>query len=675
MRARIFSWETGVLALIVIAVAIPVALFGLSLVGFVVMPDELGYVKQAIAFGRGEPQTPGDFWFNSWAQLNPLLLAPFYKLFSTTTAFDLAHVMNAFLMASAAIPVWLLARRVLPWRPAALLVAALSVSIPWVGMAGTLMTEPVAYLASCWATLAMVNAVARPGGRSDLLALAALGLAFVARTQLIVLAPALVLAVLLHELLRNGGSLPACITRAWRNHRVLWLAVALAGVGVLVTNGLDDLLGNYIAPTQGALLPPGTLASARELLTYVVVGIGVLPLPLAAAWVATSLGRGVGADAHAFACVTVCVVPVLTIVGGAFTVGFTAGINDRYLFYVAPLLFTGMAAALLDRPRGSTIALLAAGAAACAIVAASALVQEGPSLVSPSMAFHVVLPGPDTIALVAGGAVAAIAVAARRVPERAMLAVVGGLVLAFCVVETRYTLREVSETQAGASDEFVRQRNWIDRALPKDARAASVVASFGDPVATTAVWWDTSFWNRAVERVYVLPDATRYDQGFVAELVIDPRTGRVPSLDSYRYVVRAAEDARFGLRGSRTVASHAGVSILEGERPYRAEWYMDSPDAPDGEIAPGSSVRIRVFPPGAAAVERVTVDIRARPIPGRRQSFEIRGAGAVRTGRLAPGSRTQVVLPLDLAGGPKDIVIRSGDAPAALRLLSVLPVQ
>src|SRR4051812_907891 len=116
---------------IVAAGAIPAILLALSLTEFVVMPDELGYVKQATQFGRAELVLPGDLWFNSWSLLPPLLLAPFYHWLSSTSAFDLGHAAGAIVMATTAIPVYLLARRVLSSQLVAYLVALLSVAVPW----------------------------------------------------------------------------------------------------------------------------------------------------------------------------------------------------------------------------------------------------------------------------------------------------------------------------------------------------------------------------------------------------------------------------------------------------------------------------------------------------------------------------------------------------------------
>src|SRR4051812_19871841 len=141
------SWvlEALPVAGIVLLAGAAAAAFALQLSEFVIMPDELGYVKQAVVLSHGEIPTPGSFWFNSWALLHSLMLAPFYRFAATTTAWDVARIVGAFVMASAAIPAYLLTRQVLASRVAALLVAALSVAVPWLAMAGTVMTEVVAY--------------------------------------------------------------------------------------------------------------------------------------------------------------------------------------------------------------------------------------------------------------------------------------------------------------------------------------------------------------------------------------------------------------------------------------------------------------------------------------------------------------------------------------------------
>src|SRR3954453_11055501 len=265
-------------AAIVLVATIAASLFALQPSQYVVMPDELGYVKQAVVLSHGELPTPGSFWFKSWALLHSALLAPLYRFASTTTAFDAGHVLGALLISSTAIPVYLIARRVLVWRPGGLLAAALSVAVPWLAMSGTMMTEVVAYPAFVWTCLAMLNGISRPGLRGDLLVALALAVAFVSRTQLLLLAPTYVLALVLDVLLRRELSLRGRISEALRAHAPM-IAVVIVGIlGVIAAGSISRVLGNYETPTQGGLFPPGTGGGTGELLGYVVVAGAGVPL-------------------------------------------------------------------------------------------------------------------------------------------------------------------------------------------------------------------------------------------------------------------------------------------------------------------------------------------------------------------------------------------------------------
>ena len=101
-----------------------------------------------------------------YSQLYPLLMAPFYGLLSTTAAFDAVHIFNAVAMASAAVPVYLLARELGIPKPAATVVATASVMTPWMVLATLVFTEAVAYPASAWAILAIHRALAKPSPRA-----------------------------------------------------------------------------------------------------------------------------------------------------------------------------------------------------------------------------------------------------------------------------------------------------------------------------------------------------------------------------------------------------------------------------------------------------------------------------------------------------------------------------
>lgn len=605
--------------LIVLVGAVAASVFALQLVEYVIMPDELSYLKQGIQLSHGELPHPGAIWFTSWALLRPLTIAPAYKLFATPTAFDVAHITGAVLMASTAIPAYLLARRVTRHGIASLVVAALSVFVPWLCMAGSMMSEVVAYPAFTWATLAMVHAIETPGWRSDALFVFALAVAFLARTQLVILAPVFVAAVVLDACVRRAGgsSLPRRLASTARAHGVL-----LAG-GVLVlavgaaTASLKRFLGGYAEPAAGSLFPPGSGHAMHELSAYVVVGIGVVPLALAVAWVVVELIRG--APAGAAPATFLCLAAVLTIVGGTFTVRYTAGINDRYLFYVAPLLFTASAAFLVSAPRDLLwrVAGVAGAAFAFWLVWTSQLAQHGPSLVSPTMAFHDVLSARGSEVGLSGPHLAAVvgvaaAVGALLVPRRVGAAGVAALLLAFGVTETIYTFEKLAATQASAGKTFLDNRNAIDRMLPANARVAAVLAPVGDLAGSVANWWDVTFWNKSVDTVYT-PGGETYDLGSALGMPVDPQTGRIPALDKWPFVVRIGSDTRFGLHASQTVGSAGAFEVVKADRPYRVDWFFHGPDPNSATVAPATSASVRVYgSPGRRTVQLVL----GAPAPG-----------------------------------------------------------
>src|SRR5205823_7940406 len=81
----------------------------------------------------------------SFGAVYPVLISPAYRLFSAVPdAYEAAKAINSVLMSLAAIPAYLLARRVLP-KPPALFAAVLSLALPSLLYTGNLMTENAFY--------------------------------------------------------------------------------------------------------------------------------------------------------------------------------------------------------------------------------------------------------------------------------------------------------------------------------------------------------------------------------------------------------------------------------------------------------------------------------------------------------------------------------------------------
>src|SRR5437764_407629 len=108
------------------------------------MTDELLYERLALSIDRLHSPVPHvhGVVIGSINQLYPLLLASIFASRTVAQGLHLAHVLNAFVMVSAAIPAYLLARRVTRNTWASSLAALLTVIVPWLAR-----REPFAVLA------------------------------------------------------------------------------------------------------------------------------------------------------------------------------------------------------------------------------------------------------------------------------------------------------------------------------------------------------------------------------------------------------------------------------------------------------------------------------------------------------------------------------------------------
>jgi len=119
--------------------------------------------------------------------LYPRLLAPAWTAGSMTTTYALAQAINAVLITLAVIPTYLWARRLLPPVGRVAMVALLLV-MPTGLYVSALVTENAFFHAFLLAALALAVALERPTTRSQLLALAAIGLTCSIRLQALVFA-------------------------------------------------------------------------------------------------------------------------------------------------------------------------------------------------------------------------------------------------------------------------------------------------------------------------------------------------------------------------------------------------------------------------------------------------------------------------------------------------------
>lgn len=648
-----------------------------------VMTDELLYAKLATSIAETHSPLPTvhDASISVFNQLYPLLLAPLYGTLSPPDAFRAAHVQNAVVMASAVFPAYLLGRQVLS-RAWSFAVAVLTVLVPWMVLTGFLMTEVVAYPAFLWAILGLQLAIAAPSPRRDLLAVAALGLAVLARTQFAALAVVLPLAILGHELglaLTAPGATP--IRRRFLDgarqtvlrHRLLAVVYGLGLVAaaiVAIVDSAGSLLGVYaVTVEEGSLLPSSVWSSAVRHLDAVAIGCGLAPLVLGGGWMLATVVHPRSQREHALAVLSLVTVVTLTLEASSFGVRFgTDVVRDRYLFYVVPLLLVGAAAALVA-PRRRSVAI---GAALVTIFFAATAAQlpfttyPGVWVDSPASVLNELLIeqsgglGTGTFVALLGLLVGLVLVLGLLLAPRIPLALaVFAALLAFSVLTLRSEVERVV-TSTGLSGRPLAGSpglvlDWVDSVVPDDAQVALIAFPISTAWDTTAIrWWDLELWNRSITHAYVASDGNfRYTPFPHRTIAIDWSTGEVAATaDAPPFVVAAPGDSRFLLAG-RERAANLGFVVRTVERPYRAVWTTRGLET-DGWTKPNRPATIRVYARDRGGTELVRLRISVRAPTAAPARYRISTTRVTRVAQLAPSTgRTEDVV----VCAPADVTI------------------
>jgi hypothetical protein len=561
-----------------------------------VMTDELLYERLAISIAHGGsplPHVHGDLIANV-NQLYPLLLAPLFHGTLVPPGLHAAHVLNAFVMSSAAVPAYLLARRVTGSVRLSYLVAVLTVCIPWIAISSFLMTEVVAYPAFLWAVLALHQALVAPRARNDVLLLVAIGVAILARTQFAVLLVVVPFAVLIHA---RRAALSA--------HRVLVVAYAglvVTAIALLAAGRLSSALGTYSVTAEGNIFPRGMPHSLVEHLAPIGLGMGIVPFVLGVAWLGTAVVRSRVREHHAFAALAVVVILTLLVEVASYDLRFGQGrLHDRYFFYVVPLVLVAFAAALRDRswsrwPAFASAGLLAVGFAYLPVVhydkfnvdspvafLNGALLDVGGS-VNGARVFLVLLTFVLTaLLLFRRTATVLLVVAALAMPVEA------GLTFNRLFTADGTSGRPLTVDQSVVFD-------WVDRKLGTGAKVTMLPYPFiyGTYWGNVAYWWNVEFWNVSIQR------AAEYEGAFTGTpdtfptipLTFDEATGRA-SVSPSDYVAQAVAETRFALAGD-ILANDRGLELVRTDRPWRAEWLALNLYR-DGWTIPRETGRIRVF--------------------------------------------------------------------------------
>jgi hypothetical protein len=487
-----------------------------------IFDDELIYSKLASSFAN-----TGHFAVRSvnglfgYAPGYPLLISPAYFVFDNGAhAYTAAKGINALLMSLAAVPAYLIGRRLVsPWL--ALAGAVLALALPSVEYTGTIMTENAfypAFLLCVWGFLRMFET---PTLARQALALGLVALAATIRVQALLFAAALgvaIVVVAIAEAARAGEarwSHRRALVRRLDAFRLVWIvlgAAVILGVAVQVARGrsLGGLLGAYGDVTTWDY-SVGTIA---RWFVYHVADLdmysGFLPFAAFVTIAVGALGRAERSrTVTAFGAVSLSLFVCLAVPAAALSAHMQsvgpARIEERNVFYVVPL-FVIATLVWVERglPRGRLAALAAALAAALpGVLPFAKLVNLG--ALSDTFALvplvRRVIDGTIGMSQLPLAVVSAAILGAGVflfVPRRAAM-LVPVAVLVFFVVWQLPLERQLRATSLGLLEGSIGgYREWIDNRIGGNATVAALWSGNVNPTVIT----ENEFFNRSVRRVY-----------------------------------------------------------------------------------------------------------------------------------------------------------------------------
>lgn len=522
VRVPAWAWVGG----LVLAATVFYFLLGRRIAAPWILIDELVYSEGAKSFADTGHFLVRDRTWEHFGPIYPAVISPAWALFSSVPqAYAAAKLINALIISLAAVPAYFLGRRVLSPR-LALVGAVLSVALPSMLYAGTIMTENAFYPLFLAAALLLVLALERPTLWRSAALLAVCTLAFFTRAQAVALIPPILTAPILLVLFRRSGL--RSLKAYWPLYGLTAL-VLLPPVLVELIRGrsVTELFGRY-SFVGNAHYPVGSVLKwfvyhVAELDLY--VGI----VPFAALILLVAVVRRLPDRSQVFTAAAVALSFWLLLVVAAVdqTYTFVHRVAERNMFYAAPLFVIGLLIWIergLPRPRWPTAAAAVAAAALPAVLPLGWMLNI--SIVSDTLALipwwrldlEIGSAGWTRVLLVL--CCVAAGVLFLVFPRRYRL-VLPGLVFAYFIAVMAFVEHDFRRASLGTVGAIGNpQPNWIDETVPRGAQVAIVYTGQTSPITI----WENEFFNRSAGPVYDLGEPT---PGALPEtrVTVDPRTG------------------------------------------------------------------------------------------------------------------------------------------------------
>jgi hypothetical protein len=607
------------------------------------LPDEYIYPSLARSLAEhGRPLIRGA-GVHFPALLEPIVTAPVWLVTDDpVTAFRLTQGIHAVLFSLAAIPAYLLCRRLGLARWLGIAVAALTVAVPDGVYSSTMLADPLAYPLVLSAIYAGVCVVSQPTLRAQLAFTVFSTLGILARIQYVIVP----LAVL-------GAELAADRFRVAQAVRRLWLALVLLIVPpalLLATLGSGRVFGVY-AHGNHALRPLSILHWVGLEAMLLVYSAGWAIVPGALAGLAVVLFRPRGRAEIAFGVTTVLLVVGLLLEAAQIADTDSQRFQERYLFTLVPLLAVAFGLYVKrGLPGRVPVGLLSAGLLLLAArvplsgYAAAHNKDDSPTLwaVLRLEGLTSVGNGSLAFALVAAALSVLVAlVAFRKLPAAAAVVVA----IAACCAMSAGASAFDARTSRGLRGTLPHDIRWVDHARLGNVDLLS------PPGARKEQSWEALFWNTSVKRLLLLGSAPidqfAFKQLRIARdgtLLVDGRPDRRPLLvQTYASTVQLSGVER--VRRERVFDLYRAVGTPR-LRLVAAGRFADKWLAPQGAITvwtkTGGTLELVLALPRNTQVTRMTFT----------------GRGIKRTARVHPGQRTPISFQVP-GGGPWNLHFRS----------------
>jgi hypothetical protein len=564
------------------------------------------------------------------ALLEPLLAAPFWLTGNPEVAYRLTQGLNALAMSLAAIPVYLLARRLGLGKWFGLGCAALAVSFPDLLYASFVMADPIAYPLVLGAVYAGVCALESRSRRAQLAFVGLAGLAAFARLQYVVVPAAFVVAAAVLER-----------RRVLRMH-ALPLGLLAAPVVVAGVLGPSRVLGYYSGIAHLKVGAGSILHWAAVDAMMLAYSAGWILIPGALAGIALAVVRPRFPAERAFAALVVPLALGLYAEAALYASSGSTRYQERYLFTLLPLVAPAFG---LYVTRGWPRRLVLATVAAAMVVLSARVPlsgftaadnkQDSPFLFAVFRLESLLgtANGAFAVAVVAAClSLAAVAVARRR--HGAAVAV--GLSFACAAAASAGAFSFDARNAANVrSSHLPPNLRWIDDTGLRDV---TLVQTPGAPRGRAL---EQLFWNRSVTRVALLRGAFPTD-AFGADPITIAADGRLVARGHALRGPLLVEN--YGVRAVLAGAVRAGRgSSLELWRPAGTPRLslLASGLYADGWLARTGSITVW---PDSSGWTRGTLTLRLSLPPGtERTPLHFRANGVDRRIAVRPGGRHTIV--------------------------------